>query len=233
MRGGMQRHAAPAGADFEQMIARLQFKPAADTVKLGDRGLFERHAGPFEQRRRIHHRRIEKDAEKIVAQIIVRSDVALTSAPAVACRPVQRLAQGRAEPRQTALHAVDHAHVADHHAHHCRQIVAAPVARHIRFAGADRTTERDVGIKARIVYAHRDRKRATRCHRAELHGFAALFKAQRAVFERGKARQHGATGQGFERLAGRRGARGCCGFNHGAFHGLPATVWVGVCAGCV
>ena len=125
--------------------------------------------------------------EEIVAQIIVGGDVATATAAAVARRPVQRATQGRAQTRQSTLHAVDDVQVVDQHTDHRGQILATPIARHKGFAGADRTTEGQFRVKARIVYLHRHRQRAALARCAEFMRRVTIDQAQTAMHDAGQA----------------------------------------------
>ena len=69
--GRVDRHTPPAGADFQQMLVAAQFQAPADLVELVDGGFFQGGFGALEQRGRIHHGGIEKQAKKVVAQIVV------------------------------------------------------------------------------------------------------------------------------------------------------------------
>ena len=58
--GGIDRHAAPAGADFQQMVAGFEGELLADTFQLVQLRLLQAVVRALEHGRRVHHGRIEK-----------------------------------------------------------------------------------------------------------------------------------------------------------------------------
>ena len=99
----MQGKAAPAGADLEHVVRRAELELATDEVELGARSVGEGHVRALEQRARVHHGLVEHQPEEIVAEIVVRGDVAPAAGPGVAVQPVRGQAQRRGELREAAL----------------------------------------------------------------------------------------------------------------------------------
>ncbi len=135
---GIQRHAAPAGTDLQQMIVGLQIELRADALQLVQLGLLQALLGRGEHGRRVHHGRIEEALEQLVAQVVMRGDIALRTGAGVAVEPVQRLDHRLAEQRQrAALDAVQHIQVGNEQADHGGQVRAGPVTMDVRLARAD------------------------------------------------------------------------------------------------
>ena len=73
----MEGPAAPAGADFEDVVGGLEAEVATEGVVFLALGGFESEAGLRPLRGGIHHRRVEEEREEIVGEIVVFADVAL------------------------------------------------------------------------------------------------------------------------------------------------------------
>ena len=98
---GVQRHAAPAGADLQQVVVGLQLELAADALAACASGASSRRGlGAAEHRRRVHHGRVEEQLEQLVAEVVVGGDVAPRALAGVAVQPVQAraAAAGRGAP---------------------------------------------------------------------------------------------------------------------------------------
>ncbi len=186
--GRMNREAAPAGADLDHAIARLQIEPAADAVELGDRRLLERHVRALEHRARIHHRRVEEQREEVVADVVVRADVAPAAVTGVARGRVERLAHALGHARPAPVHAVDDVAVVQEDAHERRRVVGPPVARHVRLAGPDGATERGLGIETRVAHVQRCPQRTSLARAAERVAPIAVDDGDLAVLELSKLR---------------------------------------------
>ncbi|MNM74089.1 hypothetical protein D3C81_858390 [compost metagenome] len=189
---GIQRHAAPAGADLQQMVAGLQRELLTDPLQFVQLCLFEAVFRGQELRRRIHHGRVEKLLEQIVAKVVVRGDVLLRTLARVAVEPVQTLHQRPAETGQTALHGIEHVEVADEHADHGRQIRRTPVAVDKGLAGANRTVPGNHAPDGRIE--HMDFPEQSTARGTEHQAFAVLDHQQLPVFQLSQLAQH-ATAQ--------------------------------------
>ena len=150
----MNREPAPSGADLDQVIVRAQIQLAADAIDLGRRGFLERRVGALEDRARVHQRAIEHQLEKIVAEIIMRRDIALAAGPGVAIEIVDKAADWIGEPREAAVETLGHVAIANHDLDERGQIVGRPRSGHVRFGSAHAAREREVGIEAMIVDAN-------------------------------------------------------------------------------
>ncbi len=74
--GGVDCHAAPAGADFQQVIVWAQLQLAADPIQLVELGVVQIVAVRREDCRRVHHAVVQQAREQLVAKIVVGADVA-------------------------------------------------------------------------------------------------------------------------------------------------------------
>jgi hypothetical protein len=178
---GMQRESSPSGADFEHPVAALEIELAAHMVELPHRSFVKRHVRALEDRARIHHRRIEEQCEELVADVVVRADVAPAAAARVARGGVQHRAHRSRETGPRAIHAVDHVAIAEQDAHQRGQVVAAPVAGNIGLAGPNGSAKSRLDVEAPVADMKRGRERAFRRSTAE--GLAAMTvdERQRAV----------------------------------------------------
>src|ERR1700678_462356 len=99
----MNRKPAPSRADLDQVIVRAQIELAADAIDLGRRRFLERGVGTLEDRARVHQRAIENQLEEIVAEIVMRRDVALAAGFGVAIQIVNKAANRIGQPREAAV----------------------------------------------------------------------------------------------------------------------------------
>ena len=88
---------APAAADLQHALAAAQLEQRRGAIELGLLRPLERVAVVV-KRRRIIHRLVEPGAEEIVAEIVVRRDIALAAAPRVVAQPVRQSIAHEAEP---------------------------------------------------------------------------------------------------------------------------------------
>jgi hypothetical protein len=172
----VQREAAPARADLEHVILRPERELAADRVELRRRRLRERHVRPLEQRTRVHHRLVEEQLEEVVAEVVVRSDVAPASRPRVAVQPVCGAAQRGRQDREAVFHRIERLPVPEHQAQQGRQVVRLPVAEHVRLSCADGAAEGDLGVERGIE--HRDAGLGAGALGSEREDFARVANAQ-------------------------------------------------------
>ncbi|KAG1536927.1 hypothetical protein G6F50_014958 [Rhizopus delemar] len=119
VRSGMHGEAAPAGADLHHAIARAEPQLLADAVQLAPRGQFERFAFIGEQRRGVHQVRRQEQGEEVVAEIVVRGDVAAAAFTAVAAQAVPAAQQPTADAGRAVFHAVEKIAVASHLRRRC------------------------------------------------------------------------------------------------------------------
>ena len=147
---------SPAAADFQHRAAVGHVQPIEDRVQLAMLPRLQRIA-VSEQRAGIGQRRVEPFAVEIVAQVVMRRDVAPRVSPVVVA---QRMHHPRRHARATlgARHiaqrrAVAHEQVEDRH-----QIGAGPVAVRPRLVPADRAAGDQPAQRAPAHHRHlRDR----------------------------------------------------------------------------
>ena len=170
--GGVQRESAPAGADFHHAIAGLEVEFVADAVELAGRCRLQRvaRAGvgiPGPHRRRVHEVGRQEQREQLVAQVVVRGDVAPAAVAGVAPQPVPATHNPPAQPRRARLHAVEQVAVAHQQpdqpdqpvARRAAAVVALPPPLDEGFARADAAVGGHGAVEAQVadVDAHLQR----------------------------------------------------------------------------
>src|SRR5579862_7522778 len=163
----MDRKAAPARPDLEQMILRAQRELAADGVELGDLGFVQRHLLVRENAARIRHGLIEHELVELVAEIVVRVDIAHAPRATVAIHGVKQPLHRSVEARPGTLEALQHLPVAHQDAYERGEVIATPESADIGFAGSDRTAECGIGEELRVIDEHRRSEPAVRVTGAE------------------------------------------------------------------
>ncbi len=112
-RGRVERQAAPAGPDLEQVPVGPQLEDVADPLELGSLGLLERCVRPLEQGARVHHRlAVEEELEHLVAEVVVRGDVPTSAAPRVQHGQRREPLQGAKQWGQAAANRIAAANLA-------------------------------------------------------------------------------------------------------------------------
>ena len=100
---GVEREAAPARPDLEQVVVRPELEQRADPVELDALRVGERLVAGVEDRGRVHHRLgVEEGLEHLVAEVVVGGDVVARAAPRVAAAQ-RRQALGRKRQRSEAV----------------------------------------------------------------------------------------------------------------------------------
>ena len=188
--GRVDRQAAPAGADFQQVLAGPEVELAADHVELGQRGLLERRLRRRVDGARVGHGRVEKQREEVVAEVVVGGDVPLRPTARVAIGEMQQFAQWRGHERRAALEAVHHRPVAHHQADEARQVTGAPVAAYIGLRGPHRAAEGRVSPEPAVENLQLDADRARLGDGAEAKGLAAVADHEFALGEVCEASEH-------------------------------------------
>ena len=132
--GRVHGEPAPTGADLQQMVVLGQSQKLAETLELCVLGLLEGHLGVAEQSTAVRHRRIEEQREEVVAEVIVRSDVAFVLMLVRPASPAQDIGHRRVEPIPAAAEAIERTEVADHELHEAAQIIRVPPAVEVALA---------------------------------------------------------------------------------------------------
>ncbi|MNE31055.1 hypothetical protein D3C80_1246020 [compost metagenome] len=191
--GCVDSEAAPAAANFQQVIVRAQFELLADALQLVQLGLLQCLPRVFELRSRIHHGGVQQPLEQGIAQVVVGQNVAPGTTLVVAVEPVQQ-AQGRAaQAGQAALERVEHFKVGDEQAGHQRQVGAAPIAVNVGFASTDRAIAGDQAPGGVIEDLHLGLQRAVGITETPL--LPVAEQAQVAVTQLAQLGEHGASCQ--------------------------------------
>ena len=182
----MNREAAPAGSDLDQVIVGLELELAADALELGKLRLVERRVLALEDAAGIGHRPAEKEREELIAEVVVRGDVAPAPFGAVVIEGVQQATQWCGRDRRAAVERIQHRPVADEDPHQRSEVVAAPVAAHVSLPRAGRATKCHVRIGLRMEDLDGRVKVEGRAPLAESQALGAVDDSYLAVFEPGE-----------------------------------------------
>eukprot|EP00746_Dinoflagellata_sp_MGD_P150928 gnl/MRDRNA2_/MRDRNA2_82683_c0_seq1.p2 gnl/MRDRNA2_/MRDRNA2_82683_c0~~gnl/MRDRNA2_/MRDRNA2_82683_c0_seq1.p2 ORF type:complete len:128 (+),score=2.80 gnl/MRDRNA2_/MRDRNA2_82683_c0_seq1:72-455(+) len=123
----MYGQTSPTRADLQQMITRFQIEIPADAVQLIQRGFLHGVGLLFEDAAGIAHGIVQKEAVKIVPQIVVCMNVAGRAEACIPSEPVPEPGGTLSEPGHAPFKAIGDFQVADEDPHQCRQIMTGPV----------------------------------------------------------------------------------------------------------
>src|SRR3569832_1802893 len=128
-------HAAPAASDLEHMVAGIYLEQPGHAVELGVLSIFEGLLSGSIDARREAHAAVEPEAVEVVAEIVMRGDVAPAAAPRIGA---QAMCDAACKPRadMTAKGAVLR-FVEQRPFQKARQVWRRPVAVHEGFGEAD------------------------------------------------------------------------------------------------
>ncbi len=145
--------------------------------------------------------------EQLVAEVVVRGDVAPAAAAGIAREHMRAAHQPAGEARQAAFHGIQQVAVAHQDAHQRGQVAAVPAAIDVRLAAADTAGESQLPVEGRIAHPHGgvQRLRRIRRGRAQHHVAIRVDHAQLAVAQRPRLVQHALAQQA--RHAARRRQR--------------------------
>src|SRR4029078_11050373 len=82
--GRIGGHCAPARADLEKVVVGGELESLADPLQPVELCLAKARLWAWEDRARVHHRLVEIEGDQVVAEVVVRRDVAARGTPAVA-----------------------------------------------------------------------------------------------------------------------------------------------------
>ena len=141
---GMDRQPAPAGADFQQVMLRPEFQQVEQLLQLVGGGRLQTGLGIGKHRRGIHAvLAIEEQLEEIIAEIVMRRDVALRTRQRIARQRVGDAQRPLGQARRPAVHRViDLFEVVGEQAHQPDQIIRLPLAIHVGLRRRDGATQR-------------------------------------------------------------------------------------------
>jgi hypothetical protein len=88
--GRMERKATPAAPDLDHLVVGSELQFAADQVQLVKRGLLQTALLVRENGAGVHQGGIEKQAEEVVAQVVVGGNVAAAPAAAVGSQEMKQ-----------------------------------------------------------------------------------------------------------------------------------------------
>ncbi len=177
--GGVEREAAPAGADLQHVVVGTEVERAADPLELRDRRLVQRRVGVLEDPGRVHHRLVEEAREQLVAEVVVGGDPLARAGARVRPQPPRRPLH-RADQRQQPLAgAVAGLHRPRRDPHERDEVVARPQPVHV---GSGRARRRDAAPARRRPPAHGPRREPAAAAPA-----AAPARRRRAASRRARA----------------------------------------------
>ena len=120
----------------------------------------------------------------------MRRDVALAAGFGVAIEIVDEAANRVSEPRQAAVHALQHAAIANHDLHKRGQVVGRPRTGHVRLAGADTARQREVGVEALVLHVDSGAQIGLGGALAEWNALATVFNHETAVPDSRQTAKH-------------------------------------------
>ena len=154
---GAHGQAAPAAADLEDVVRRLELELVDDEVELVELRLVERVLGRLEVGARVHPRLVEEEPVHVVAQVVVLRNVAPRPLHRVGSRVVRhRLRPGPdpVEQAQPLLRRVDGRHVLRQHVEEVGQVVGLELAGHVALAETDIRVLYDAPKHLEIKHPH-------------------------------------------------------------------------------
>ena len=151
----MQGKGTPASTDFEDVIVRSQPQFTADPIELLDLGLFERVVGMLVDRARIDHIAIQEQAEEIVAQIVVRLNIAAAAHDRIAIHPMAQPVKETVGERKKRVAAFQFRKITCGQTHDGHWVRRRPVAVHIGISGGIVATPQHSREETFVVYGDR------------------------------------------------------------------------------
>jgi len=160
-------HPAPAGADLEQVIGRLQLERAADPLEADVLGPLEALLTGLEVGARVHHRlAVEEELEHLVAEVVVGGDVRARAGARVEHLQRAEPLEGKQQGCDPAPERIGAADVAGGDSQQGRKVVGVPEPFGVALAEADALRRREPPVDPRVVDL--DAGAARRRRRAEL-----------------------------------------------------------------
>ena len=198
------------------MVVGAELEPADRAIELRALRLLEGHVARVEDRRRVRERRIEEEREEVVAEVVVRRDVAPGAAARVAPQGVPG-AQARAhDSRQARIEPGERLAIAREDADHRDEVVAAPQSVEVRLGAAERAAHGEHAVERGIVYVDLTAQRGAVV--AEAAHVVALAQHELSVLDPREARVHGASRGALDgvRRGGKRKPESCGAVGHAA-----------------
>ena len=218
---GVQGPAAPAGADLDDVVRRLELEEAAEGIVLVGLRLLE-GVRTFPAGRGVHHRRVEEEAEEVVGDVVVLRDIAAHHLLVIRTQEVADAVGDAEEPDADGLagragHARGLVDVLDEEADERVEVRGVPFALHVAFGQADVGGQHDATEGVLVADFHAGAAGRARVAEHELRAFGqaedqASFGELRELGE-DEAAGKGAGGGGGVSHVGRSvqrwGAAGC------------------------
>ena len=150
--GSVNREPAPAGTDLEQVITRLQVEFAADNIELVQRGFIQIGVRAGKYCRRVHHFRVEKQREEIVAEVVMARNVFACLFFRIAIEPVGKLVAQALDEWFFVIHLVQEIDINRHQAHDVDEVRCRPFAQHVGLGAPDRPAKGNIAVCTGIVH---------------------------------------------------------------------------------
>lgn len=157
MAGGVEGKAAPAAADFEDLLAWLEFEFTAETVVFVFLGFGERLVLFGEECAGVSEGVVEPEGIELVGEVVVFADIAAGIGGGVAAAPMGEAiesledVEGKGSAPGAAGHTGDGFEVSDEGGDEAGEIRSGPIALHVGFAEADFALEEDASEEAGVV----------------------------------------------------------------------------------
>ena len=154
---GVHREATPAGADFDRVVVRPQPQLVADAVQLAGRCGFQGVVVARIQRGGVHQVFGQEQPEEVVAQVVMRGDVAARAIAGIAAQCVPAAHRPPTDACGPALHRIQQVAVAYQQLHQADQVGAVPLAVHVRLRRAHAAVGGQRAIEAGPVHVDAQR----------------------------------------------------------------------------
>ena len=149
--GGVQRKGSPTSTDFEDVIFGSQAQLATDPVELLLLGFFERIIGVLVNRAGVDHVAVQKEAEEIVVQVVVRLDIAAAASQRIAVQSMTHPMEEAADQGKKRIASFELGKIVSAKAYHRNGIWRGPVAIDIGIPRCIVTSPQNPGKETLVV----------------------------------------------------------------------------------
>ena len=162
------REATPAGADLEQTIVGLEIEEHREPVELRDRRVGERRVRRLEHGARVRHGLVEHTSEEVVAEVIVRPDVAGVALRAHGTKARDRIDHRAHEPVEAVPPCVRGAQPPQRETEEAGQVVGLPPAVGVGLTEADAALTNDPLVRPGVQHVDPHVQRRRPVHRIQV-----------------------------------------------------------------
>src|SRR5487761_1948331 len=150
MGGRVDREAAPASADLDDVVSWAEVELATDAVELLTRCLGQGAGVAGEHRARIRHRGVEEETEELVTHVVVGGDVLAVLGLGRASTEAKRTAERLGDRCESPWYPVDPIEVEGEESQQRHQVRAVPFAQEVGLAQPDAATRKDT-LPGRVI----------------------------------------------------------------------------------